>query len=346
MARLASESKAGYYATPPEEMELLLRALHVPEVAAAEKPIYIYDPCCGEGEALSMLTQAFHEKGAVNTRSYGSEIEDGRYEVAAEVLDHVLHEGYQFVRTEPKFSLLWLNPPYQDGFSERTELTFLRALTGSKQGVLQKGGILLFCIPQYVVKDTAGVLSGRFLDLKVFRFTDANYDVFKQVVVVGRLGKAPAADQKKAYKTLVAIGEGERDMLPTLEDMEPFDIPPCDTDGEPLFRAGPLHPEEMAKDFESSAVLGDIRSRLAQLSSAATMKRPMLPLKPGHLGISIASGAVGGNMGNHIIAGVTKKRTDDEAMHDDDGNYVGTRRIHHFASIIRVFTPDGVIDLK
>jgi hypothetical protein len=46
-------------------------------------------------------------------------------------------------------------------FNERTELTFLRALAGTKQGVLQKDGILLFCIPQYVVKDTAGVLSRR-----------------------------------------------------------------------------------------------------------------------------------------------------------------------------------------
>lgn len=345
MARLASESKAGYYATEPAELQLLLNAMHVPE-GAEEQPFFLYDPCCGEGEAISMLTQAFHEQGAIKARSYGSEIEEGRFETAQRVVDHVLHEGYQFVRTEPRFSLLWLNPPYDNGFSERTELTFLRALSGSKQGVLQKGGILLFCIPQYVVKDCAGVLSGRFTDIKVYRFTDAHYDIFKQVVVFGRLGRAPAADQKKAYKMLVAVGEGERDMLPTLEEMEPFEVPPCESATPPLFRAGPLHPEEMALDFGNSSVLGDIQNRLGFRSNAATMKRPMLPLKAGHLGLAIASGAVGGNMGNHVIAGITKKRTDEEAMYDDDGNYVGTRLIHHFASIIRVFTPDGVIDLK
>jgi hypothetical protein len=140
-------------------MELILKALYISE-ESTDKPFFLYDPCCGEGEALSLLTQAFKEMGASKTRSYGSEIEEGRFEVAREVLDVVLHEGYQFVRTEPKFNLLWLNPPYQQNFSERAELTFLRALTGTKQGVLQKDGILLFCIPQYVVKDTAGVLSG------------------------------------------------------------------------------------------------------------------------------------------------------------------------------------------
>jgi hypothetical protein len=231
-------------------------------------------------------------------------------------------------------------------FSERAELTFLRALTGTKQGVLQKDGILLFCIPQYVVKDTAGVLSGRFRDLKVYRFTDAHYDVFKQVIVVGRLGKATSKDQNKAYKMLEAIGEGTKDMLPTLEEMERLEIPPSVSGGEFIFKPSPLNPEEMASEFSTSSLFGDIEKLLESVGTGATMKRPMLPLKPSHLGTAIASGAVGGNMGSHVISGITKMRIDSEPMTDDEGRYVGERRIHHYASLIRAYTPDGVYDLQ
>lgn len=259
----------------------------------------------------------------------------------------VIHDGYQNIRSEPRFNLLWLNPPYQEGFSERAELTFLRALTSAKQGVLMKGGILLFCIPQYILKDTAGVLSGRFQDLTVYRFTDANYDVFKQVVVIGRLGRGPAAEQKLKYKRLVAIGEGQPDLIPTLDEMEPFTVFPSDDPEKPMFRAGVMNEAELADDLTTSTLITDVFKRLVPKSGVVSMKRPMLPLKPAHMGIAIAAGAVGGNMGSHIISGVTKQRTDVEDIIDDEtGKVKGERITKHFISVVRAFTPDGVVDLK
>jgi hypothetical protein len=346
MARLASEAKGGFFATPVDEMELVLRGLHVDE-GKEDDPYFIYDPCCGEGVALSMLSEEMKRIGAKQCRAYGAELEAGRAEFAQDILDVVIADGYQNVRTEPKFSLLWLNPPYQDGFSERTELTFLRALTGAKQGVLIKGGWLLFCIPQYVLKDTAGVLSARFQDIAVYRFTDANYETFKQVVVLARFGKAPASEQKRTYKALITIGEGEKDLLPTLEEMMPIIVPPCDQPTAPMFRAGPMDLLELAKDIQDSPLFEEITKRLVPVGSAVAMKRPLLPLKAAHMGVAIASGAVGGNMGTHFISGVTKQRTDVEPIIDEEtGKRKGERTTLHFTSIVRAFTPAGIFDLK
>jgi hypothetical protein len=232
-------------------------------------------------------------------------------------------------------------------FSERTELTFLRALTGVKQGVLIKGGWLLFCIPQYVLKDTAGVICARFNEISVYRFTDENYEVFKQVVVLARFGKAPAAEQKRTYKALITIGEGEKDLLPTLDEMLPFIVPTCDQSDAPMFRAGAMNVLELSKDIMNSPLLSEIEKRLAPVSSAVTMKRPLLPLKAAHMGIAIASGAIGGNMGTHFISGVTKQKIDVEPIIDEDtGKRKGERTILHFTSIVRAFTPAGIFDLK
>ena len=349
MARIASESKGGFYATPLDEMALVLKSLIVePSLAENSDPrdFFIYDPCCGQGVALSMLHKEMQRKGAKSVFAYGAELEEGRAQLARDELDFVLHDGYQNVRTEAKFSLLWLNPPYQDSFNERTELTFLRALTSAKTGVLMKGGILLFCIPQYVLVSTAGVLSARFSDLQVFRFTDENYDVFKQVVVVGRYGKMTQSEQKRMYKSLIAIGEGEKDILPTLEDMTEFVIPPCDQVGVPMFRAGVLDIQELSRDMATSPLLNDITKRVVAVGGSVVMKRPLLPLKPAHMGVAIAAGAVGGNMGSHIITGVTKQRIDVEAIIDEDtGHKKGERKTFHYTSIVRAFTEQGVVDL-
>ncbi|RED76155.1 DUF6094 domain-containing protein [Cohnella phaseoli] len=301
MARLGSESKAGFYATPPYELELLLQRI-LPEEGNKNGDClsyFLYDPCCGEGEALLMIAQALQGPNR-SVITYGSEIEAGRAEEASRVLDHVIHDGYQRVRAEAKFSLLWLNPPYQTNVDgERAELSFLRALTDFKKGVLQKGGLLLFCIPQYVLTDTAGLLSGRFRDISVYRFTDEHYDNFKQVIVVARYERAPRGEQTRMYRALQTLGNGDRTLLPTLEEVAPFIVPSALSTEPPYFRRDALDVEELNKDLECSSLFQEMRKSLVPTSNETKLKRPMLPLKPAHMGIALAAGAVGGNMGSH-----------------------------------------------
>jgi len=342
MARIASQSKGGFYATPISQLELLCNKLKFISAGDGTHLVNLIDPCCGEGEALRFIADHLHGAQAA---TYGVELEESRYLTAQTVLDHVIHDGYENLRTESKFGVLWLNPVYDDGFSERLEVTFLRALTG-KSNVLEKDGILFFCIPQYVLKAAAGILSGRFRYIRVFRFTDDAYDVFKQVVVIAKYGKAKGEESKKNYKFLKEAGEQGPDALQTLAEIDEDIVVQSSAEPVDFFRAGRMQPEELNRDFASSPLFEEVAKRLIPISGKATMKNPLLPLKPTHTGIAIASGAVGGNMGTHIIAGVTKQITDVEERHNEEGRKTAEVITKHFKSIVRVYCRQGIYDLE
>ncbi|MEF3304191.1 DUF6094 domain-containing protein [Paenibacillus sp. GYB003] len=342
MARIASQSKGGYYPTPIEQLNLLCKAIKFHPQEDADNFLNIIDPCCGEGEALKFFANRLHESNPV---TYGVELEEGRCQSARAILDHVIHDGYENLRTESKFSLLWLNPPYDEGFGERLEVTFLRSLTG-KNNVLGKDGLLFFCIPQYVLKPAAGIISGRFHDVRVYRFTDEFYPIFKQVVLIGTFGKDPNGKSKEIYKMLRDLGDQGPEAIPTLEEIErDIDLYPSPS-GIDIFRANRLSVNELKQDLMSSPLLKDVEEKLSPISNRAKMKNPMLPLKATHTAVAIASGAVGGNMGTHIISGITKQIVTTEARYDEAGKKNGETITKDFRSVVRVFWPAGIHDLE
>lgn len=342
MARIASQSKGGYYPTPVKEIKLVLKRLIFDNNGVDDPVINMIDPCCGTGEALSHLSK-LHD----NTITYGVELEESRAAKAKENLDYVIHDGYENLRTESKFSAMWLNPPYDMGFTERYEVTFLKALTG-KNNVLEKDALLMFCIPQNILKDTAGVLSSRFYNVKVYRFTDDHYEDFDQVVVFGYYGKPKYEEKKQTMKFLKEVSELGPEALPTLseEDGEYFKIKPS-TDAVNVFRAGRLNIDELVKDLSNSTSFTELESSFITSSNhRVIMKNPMLPLKPTHYGIAIAAGAVSGNMGNHIVSGITKKKTEMAEKINDEGDKVAEEYTEFYQSIVRIFSPEGVFDLE
>ncbi|MCL6479600.1 MAG: hypothetical protein K6T65_14560, partial [Peptococcaceae bacterium] len=70
--------------------------------------------------------------------------------------------------------------PYMEHAGERAEVTFLRDLTDPVSGKLMEGGVLGYCIPQYVLVPAAPILAARFDDINIYRFTDKNFPVYKQ----------------------------------------------------------------------------------------------------------------------------------------------------------------------
>jgi len=58
MARIASQSKGGFYATPTEELKKVLPFLNYNGLVDEEDEESIFnliDPCAGEGDALKMF---------------------------------------------------------------------------------------------------------------------------------------------------------------------------------------------------------------------------------------------------------------------------------------------------
>ncbi|WP_139490054.1 DUF6094 domain-containing protein [Brevibacillus dissolubilis] len=343
MARISSESKGSYYATPEKEIRLIAKRLRV----EGEGFVSILDPCCGKGIALKHIADELNSQ-QTSCFSYGVELESERANAARMLLDHVIHDGYENMRTEAKFSLLWLNPPYTDGFGERTESIFLRRLTNASTNVLIRDGLLAFCIPQYVLADSAALLASRFSNIEVYRFTDDHYPQFKQVVVFGTFGKMKGEEQKATAKYLKELAAGGPELLPPLDEPDDvrFHVPVC-TEPVQIFRAGRLHVEEVARDLLESPLFTQAEGMFEpDQSRKLELKNPMLPLKPTHFATAIAAGVVGGNLGTHLLVGITKQIIETSSQFDEQGKQTGEIVTKHYKSMVRVFTPGGVFDLS
>jgi len=333
MARIASDSKAGFYPTPPSQVELVARRLRVEPGAR----VNIFDPCAGAGDALHGFSQALAGQGAA-VSSYAIELEKERAEACKSKIDHVLQSPYEDTRVTPhSMSFLWLNPPYSEHGHERAETTFLRDLTDPTSGKLQPGGILGFCIPQKVLQDTAMLLALRFEDIQVYRFTDDEYQAYRQVVVFAkrREKRNPDPVPEGNYLKRLALS-----VLPPLdtEDNVSFQIPAVENEVR-TFLPNILTEEEVAQSLASSPIWGMLEQYKPRPRSV--IKTPVTPLKITHIAVAIAAGAVGGNMGDHILVGTTKRESSVEEMPTESG---GTKIIERIESksIIRIFDKNGI----
>lgn len=340
MARYASEAKGGFYPTPEKEMALVCKKIQIDILTQAP----ILDPCAGEGDALKMLCDHLKEQGG-DPVSYGVELEETRAEKCKKVLDHAVKCGYENVRTSNRaFSVLWLNPPYSEKDGERVEVTFLRDLTDPISGKLMPEGILGFCIPQYVLAPSAPVLAARFDDIRVYRFTDENFDAYKQVVVLGI--RRPRARQGVEARE---IRERLRhmatfDVIPALDEPDEFFYQVPEGTKKIIFRGSATDPVEVAKDIAISPVWENASYALLPFSKGSILKNPVLPLSKTHDAIAIAAGAIGGNMGGLFLVGRTKKVTDKKIIPEEEGTK--TIETDRHVTTIRVYTPEGVHSLE
>jgi len=338
MARLAAVEKAGFYPTPPEETELICSRL----TAEPGSKIAILDPCCGEGIALERMANALREQGA-EVVSYGIELEEGRAKSAQSHLDHVICSPYEDAMVTPHaFSFMWLNPPYMYYGSDRAEVVFLRDLTDPSKGKLQPGGLLGFCIPERILKESALLLAIRFRNLRVYRFTDKNYPMYRQIVVFGyRREKRPNQEEVQEAKVWLS----KLAVIPTLDvdDGVAFNIPPSSKEVKTFKPAQPSK-DEVMNALQQSSAWKRAEELLPRLKQIQDRKPPVLPLKTAHIAVAIAAGAIGGSMGNHLLVGKSKKVVDSTVVPDEKG--ITETQTERVITTVRVFSRDGVFDLK
>jgi hypothetical protein len=175
MARNASRLKLGYYPLVPAEAERIRGHLYFPDV-----PVTALDPCAGTGDALLRITSG------APVRRYGIELDSFRAAEAAGVLDEVVQGSvFDTHSAVESFSLLFLNPPYDDevadGRGQRTEALFLEQTFRW----LQPGGVLALVIPGNRLVHCSDVLAAHFGSLGVYRLTASESSKYSQVVVFG-----------------------------------------------------------------------------------------------------------------------------------------------------------------
>ncbi|MBW1713776.1 MAG: class I SAM-dependent methyltransferase [Deltaproteobacteria bacterium] len=275
--RLVAQAKCGYYPTPETVTRLIAERLSRP----GDGLVRLLDPCVGEGTALARLGDH------LQAETFGIEIDRQRGDIARQVLTRCLVTDYQDTRiSRQAFSLLYLNPPYDwaardDDIqaSERYELTFLR----DNLKYLCPAGLLVYLIPQRRLdKRVAQVLAHRFEDVAVFRFPEADYQAFRQVVVFGRLKPRTGADPDLAG-FLAQVGLGQA-IVPHLqaEAGRVYEVPLSPAKGRFVFQGRDIDPAELAEEVERHG-LTDRFLELTRPLAAGRRLRPIMPLRHGHL---------------------------------------------------------------
>jgi len=138
----------GYTPTAVTALERIAQLLRPAE--DTRRPLRLFDPTCGGGEALAFLADALSAQEAV-VETYGVEIAEERFRRARQMLNHVLlADVTNNVTISPNaFSLVLLNPPYDaTGGDKSIERQVIRKGLRS----LAKDGVAVLVVPRRLVK--------------------------------------------------------------------------------------------------------------------------------------------------------------------------------------------------
>lgn len=209
MSAIGNKIKAGFFATPERQGEYLRSLIEFVGDTA------VFDPTCGEGSILRQLTEA-REPRDFTISTYGVELEKGRALRAREQLETVVESPIEaMVISHEVFGMIYLNPPYDNtmmgmGDEKTDRKEYIELVRNTKY--LAAGGTMIYVIPSYRFADRkiARFLSTHFENIAITRFSEEDYDDFRQCIFIG---------QKKSDKRK-ALNQKLYDFLLNMEDEE------------------------------------------------------------------------------------------------------------------------------
>lgn len=341
IGRLMATVKMGYYPTDIEHVKYLEQGIEFPE----EITVNLFDPCCGCGLALRTLANEH------NCLTYGTELDRHRAEEALTRLNRVGFGSYFRSRiSNDAFHLMLLNPPYlsvmtEGGNNSRSEKRFLIDSISH----LLYGSLLIYIIPYYrLTPDICRVLCDNFEDLTVWKFMGEEFKRFKQIAVIGK--RIKRRDGSALVKELASFAL-EPDKISELSELPKnrYALPKIDKKVE-LFKGAEFNAAELAEQLNKSNSF----SRLFEKSKLdSDVKRPLLPLNIGQVGLIGGSGLINGLVEcdtPHIIKGrIVKENTiTKEDNMNNKGETIG-ETIYETRSnkmIFNLLTPQGFLSLS
>ena len=336
IGRLMNQVRMGYYPTDPENISHILRAIRFPEGVTTN----VFDPCCGCGKALRQIAQGN------NCYAYGVELDGARAEGAQTRLHRVGVGSFFHSRiSSESFHLMLLNPPYlsvlnQGGTRARHEKRFLVESLGH----LMVGGLLIYVIPYYrLTPDICRILGENFDDLSVWRFTDGEFQKFKQAVILGLRKKR--ADDPEAGTPLERYADPA--LLPCITQVEEgrYALPAVSRTVE-TFKGERFNEKELERQLSQSDSIRRLMNAKSTLDR--TDKHPLLPLSIGQIGLVGGSGMINGLIEcdtPHIIKGrIIKVKTEErEEKYSSHGVHIGAeiKEVISNKMVFNVLTPQG-----
>jgi len=306
----------GYYPTPPQVASLIAAIL----TRNGKGGIRLLDPCAGEGSAIKEIGKS------LDAETYGIELDTDRGRIAKENLNHCLITDYAATRiSNQAFSLLYLNPPY-DWAIRNDEVTasgrYERTFLSDTIRYLMPNGVLIYLIPQKRLDKTiAKILAYRFKDVKVFRFPEAEYRAFKQIVLFGVLKKRPGDDDELA-RYLTDVGHCKA-VVPFLGKTGcTYNVSPSPAIRNFIFRTTRIDPAELEIEVGRYG-LRDKINRLVKPLTLSERIKPIMPLRQGHLAQLLACGMMNGVVYDRdgrnplLVKGITRKEVETRTEYED-----------------------------
>ena len=185
MSAIGNKIKAGYFASPERQGEYLRTLL------SFDSETSVLDPTCGEGLILEQLTEAREDRSfAIHT--YGVELEKGRAKKAKMILDTVVESPIEsMVISHDVFGMVFLNPPYDNtmlgvGDEKTDRKEYIELVRNTRY--LAPGGVMMYIIPSYRFADSkiARFLATYFEDIAITKFSDEDYDDYRQCIFIGK----------------------------------------------------------------------------------------------------------------------------------------------------------------
>ena len=341
IGRLMTNVKMGYYPTNIEHVKYLSKGIAFPE----EITVNLLDPCCGCGLALHTLA------GENSCNTYGIELDRYRAEESLTRLNRVGFGSYFRSRiSNEAFHMMLLNPPYlsvmtKGGRNTRSEKRFLIDALSH----IIYGGVLLYIIPYYrLTPDICRVLCDNFTDLTVWKLMGNEFQKFKQVAVMGVRQKRQNGSALVSKLATLAL---QPDSIPELSELpENRYLLPKIAKKVELFKGAEFNVVELEEQLKKSNSF----SRLFEKNKIdSEIKRPLLPLNIGQVGLIGGSGLINGIVEcdtPHIIKGRIVKETNvnKEENLNNKGELVGTTVYETRSNkmIFNLLTPQGFVSLS
>jgi len=341
IGRLMNSVKMGYYPTELSHIRHIVRGIEFPKGVTTN----LFDPCAGCGIALRTLAQGN------NYYTYGVELDRHRAEEALTRLHRVGFGSYFHSRVSHEaFHVMLLNPPYlsvmkEGGGNTRTEKRFLV----DSMCHLMYGGLLLYIIPYYrLTADICRILCDNFDDLTVWKFTGGEFKRFRQIAVMGIRRKR--RDGSEFVRSLASHAL-EPDKIPELTELPEnrYTLPATAKKVE-VFKGAEFNIAELAEQLKKSNGF----SKLFEKNKIdSTVKRPLLPLNIGQIGLVGGSGLINGLVEcdtPHIIKGRIIKENNVRAEENTNsrGEVTSTTLFETRSNkmIFNLLTPQGFISLS
>lgn len=354
MSHVGNKILAGFFATPERQGEYLIKLLDV------EGSGVWLDPTCGEGEILHQLSSPFQSEDCTIS-TYGVELDKGRAEKALSLLSHCINAPIEsMVIQNEAVSLLYLNPPYDftmkgmdDDSADRKEWQELVRNTR----YLKEKGLMIYVIPSYRFADKriARYLATYFFDVGIMRFSDEDYDDFRQCIFIGnkKTGKHKEFNQT-LFNFLIQMESDEF----VMEKVTPIDRfvtaqkkwkVPTGIEELKTFYTKLANKSDYVEGIRNSKGFQAFicRSKPKQLEIGGN---PILPLNQGQMALLLASGAVNGEIGEgdnyHLVQGleIVSKVTEEEKRTHDNGSVTTVTKTRTKRDVsVKIITPSGLI---